>query len=446
MEVKLKVWEVLKNNRMSVFFVGIAFVILVVFFSIILDSIHSPNSKKATKIYFADNISPALKILIDRFNLAYEGEIEVVPIDLPFSKFSTNERKELLARSLRSKSDLIDVFAGDLIWSARFAKWVHPLNYFFESSELNLILNYSLESCYYEEKLVAIPLYIDVGLMYYRRDILEKHPQFYIWEEILKKSITWEDFIELQKRYFRGVNPFYMFPAKNYEGLVCSMAELILSQNKSSFSKDTITINTPESKRALQLLVDLVNKYHLTPSAVLNFDEYQSYVYSLKNDAIFFRGWSGFMQNHSRIIEEAGKKGLFGVAALPHFEGSSPVSVFGGWNLMISKSSNHLDEAVKFLKFALKKENQEMMYSVGGYLPVNYQVYQDRKFVDQNEFLDYYQKLLKNGVHRPYTSYYTKKSDIISFYVHQAIKKELTTEEALAKAEVLMNTDKFIVK
>ena len=411
-----------------------------------LNKNQNSDSNNITKIYFADNISPALQILINRFNEKYLNEIEVVPINLPFSKFSTNERKELLARSLRSKSDLIDVFAADLIWSARFAKWVHPLNSFIDSSELNLILNYSLESCYYDENLVALPLYIDVGLMYYRRDILEKYPQFHILEENLKKSITWEDFIELGESFFKGVEPFYMFPAKNYEGLVCSLAELIISQNASLFSKDTLTINTPESKRALQLLVDLVNRYHLTPSAVLNFDEYQSYVYSLKNDAIFFRGWSGFMQNHNRIIEEAGKTGLFGVAALPHFKGSIPVSAFGGWNLMISRSSKHPEKAVKFLKFALMKENQEMMFSIGGYLPVNYKVYEDKEFVEQHEFLDYYQNLLKRGVHRPYTPDYTKKSDIISFYIHQAIKGELAPEEALVKAENLMNTDKFIIK
>jgi len=442
----LKYWDSFKKNKMTVLLFGFTFIILAIFISILLYKNQNLHSNHVTKIYFADNISPALQMLINRFNEKYQGEIEVVPIDLPFSKFSTNERKELLARSLRSKSDLIDVFAGDLIWSARFAKWVHPLNNFFNSSELNTISNYSLESCFYEENLVALPLYIDVGLMYYRRDILEKLPQFQILEEYLKKSITWEEFIELKQRYFNDVESFYMFPAKNYEGLVCSFAELILSQNTSSFNKDTMQINTPESKRALKLLVDLVNRYHLTPESVLNFDEYQSYVYSLKNDGIFFRGWSGFMQNHAGIIEEAGKTGLFGVAALPHFEGSNPVSVFGGWNLMISKHSKHVDEAVTFLKFALRKENQEMMYSVGGYLPVNLNVYADLEFMEQHEYLKYYYSLLKNGVHRPYTSEYTKKSDIISFYIHQAIKKELKPDEALAKAEYLMNTNKFLIK
>jgi multiple sugar transport system substrate-binding protein len=404
------------------------------------------RSKDVTKIYFADNISPALQILIDRFNERYRDEIEVIPINLPFSKFSTNERKELLARSLRSKSDLIDIFAIDLIWSARFAKWVYPLDNLLDSLELENLLSYSLEPCYFEGSLVAVPLYVDVGLMYYRRDLIKEYPGYSLLENQLKNSITWEEFIDLKIKYFSGKEPFYIFPAKNYEGLICSFVELILSQDETTFSNDTIRLNTTEAKRALNLLVDLVNKYQITPAAVVNFDEYQSYLYSLENNALFFRGWPGFMLNHRQIIEEAGKKGLFGIAALPHFKGGNPVSVFGGWNLMISKHSKHTEEAVKFLKFALTKENQEMMYSVGGYLPVNHSVYDDQEFIRQHEYLAYYYTLLKNGVHRPFTPDYTKKSDIISFYINQAIKNELTPEDALAKAEVLINTDKFVIK
>jgi multiple sugar transport system substrate-binding protein len=86
------------------------------------------------------------------------------------------------------------------------------------------------------------------------------------------------------------------------------------------------------------------------------------------------------------------------------------------------------------------------MYSVGGYLPVNQSVYNDLEFMKQHEYLAYYHRLLKNGVHRPLTPDYTKKSDIISFYVSQAIKKKLTPDDALEKVEILVNTDKFLIK
>jgi len=82
------------------------------------------------KIYYVDNISSAHQKIIDAFNKKYAGQIEVVAINLSFDKFSTNERKELLARYLRNKSDRIDVFAVDQIWVPRFAKWAVPLTAF----------------------------------------------------------------------------------------------------------------------------------------------------------------------------------------------------------------------------------------------------------------------------------------------------------------------------
>src|SRR5512140_3173445 len=83
----------------------------------------SNDRQEPTRVYFADNISKAHRVIIAEFNKRHAGSIEVVPVDLPFDKFSTNERKELLARSLRSKSDKIDIFAVDLIWVPRFARW-----------------------------------------------------------------------------------------------------------------------------------------------------------------------------------------------------------------------------------------------------------------------------------------------------------------------------------
>ncbi|MEJ2049627.1 MAG: extracellular solute-binding protein, partial [Calditrichota bacterium] len=253
-----------------------------------------PENVNISHIYYADNISTAHAELIKRFNLKYKGQIEVIPIDLPFSKFSTNERKELLARSLRSKSDLIDVFAVDLIWAPRFAKWCQPLDLYFDSKLLKQLVPYALQSCYYENQLVAIPLYADIGLMYYREDLIKKFPNSKELEFKLKKSITWEELISLGEDLPHPNNPFYIYQAKNYEGLVCNFFELLACQSGSIMKGDSIELNTPEARKAVQFLTDLVNKYKLTPSIVTTFDEYQSYIYTLDNDGIFLRGWPGF--------------------------------------------------------------------------------------------------------------------------------------------------------
>jgi len=119
------------------------------------------NRKPASdivEIYFADRITAAHKVLIEKYNKTNEGKVKVIGIDFPNFDFSTNERKEMLARSLRGRGDGIDLFAVDIVWVQRFAKWCEPLNKYFSESENRRIVNSALESCYYEGELVAAPL------------------------------------------------------------------------------------------------------------------------------------------------------------------------------------------------------------------------------------------------------------------------------------------------
>src|SRR5574341_913119 len=134
------------------------------------------DGEKVTKVYFADNISAAHQKVIERFNETYRGSIEVIPVNLPFTKFSTNERKQLLTRSLRSKGTRIDIFAVDLVWVPRFVKWSEPLTQYFSPQEQEAFLPYALKSCFFDQTLVGVPLYIDIGVMYYRKDQLAALP------------------------------------------------------------------------------------------------------------------------------------------------------------------------------------------------------------------------------------------------------------------------------
>lgn len=406
------------------------------------------DSYAVTQIFFADNISNAHQKLIERFNEEYRGRIEVIPINLPFSKFSTNERKELLARSLRSKSDRIDVFAVDLIWVPRFARWGEPLGMYVPVNERSRILESALQSCYVEEQLVAIPFYIDVGMMYYRRDLLESLPDYPQLTEKLKNALSWEEFIELHRRLPRPNHPFYMFPAKNYEGLVCSFIDLLECQEQSIFASDSVQLNTPAARKSLQLLVDLVHTYRMTPEVVTEFDEMNNYRYALSHDALFFRGWPGFLRNFDAIDTPEMKNKLKKVepAALPYFEDHKPVSVYGGWNLMISRFSAKKSAALEFIRFLMRKESQELLYDEGGYLPVNQAVYQDSLFLERNPELHYYRRLLQNGVHRPQVADYTKISDVISYYVHSAIKKDIPVAQALERATAAINSQEVLIR
>jgi multiple sugar transport system substrate-binding protein len=117
----------------------IAIFLFILSYSLFSFNLSSSVESKLVIIKYADNISPAHQTVVDNFNLEYNGRIKVETINLPFTKFSTNERKELLTRSLRSKSDKLDLFAIDLIWSARFAKWAESLDKYI-LKQLSLVL------------------------------------------------------------------------------------------------------------------------------------------------------------------------------------------------------------------------------------------------------------------------------------------------------------------
>jgi multiple sugar transport system substrate-binding protein len=399
---------------------------------------------KAVKIYFADNISPAHKKVIDLFNKEYKGQIEVIPIDLPFDKFSTNDRKELLTRYFRSKSDRIDVFSVDQIWVPRFTRWAIPLNNYFTKDERNLILKYPLKSCYYNDTLYAIPLYLDIALMYYRKDLIGKLPNAKQIEKRLSKSITWEELMSLQKKFKN--NPLFIFQADDYEGLMCIYTEILANMNGKLMEGDSLLLKTPKAQKALRFLSDLVNKYNISPKDVVRFKEDDSYRYFLKNNGIFLRGWTGLFKNNVVGNNYLYLKNDIAEVPTPHLEGSRPVSVFGGWNLMISKFSTKIPESITFIKFLMSEEAQKILFHVGGYIPINNKIYADSLFLKENPDLIFDMHLVKNGIYRPFSVKYTNVSDVVSYYLNLCIKGKLTPHDALYQADKELNSKSILLK
>ena len=441
--------EKFKNQFRTFYFSVVAITLLAVtviaFMLFWGNGLFQPNPT-AQKIYFADNISPTHQILIDKFNKVHTGKIEVVPIDLPFEKFSTNERKELLIRYLRSKSDRIDVFSVDQIWVPRFAKWTEPLNRYINQLQREQIIEPALKTCYYKNNLVALPSYFDLGMLYINTEMLLKQPNYNSIKKELDNSITWDRFIELGQSLNLGKKPFYLFPADDYEGLMCSFIELLESQNSKIFDSDTIRIQTPAAEKALRLLVDLVNKYRLSPKSVLDSRESECYRTYIYDDGIFLRGWSGLDVWYKNNIGPQDVSQKYSIVPLPHFKNGKPVSIIGGWNMMLSKYSTNKNEAVEFIKFMISEEAQKLLFEKGGYLPVNKNLYENKSFLATYPEIAFYERIISTGVSRPFLDKYTRCSDVIAHYLNLAIKKEIGIKEALATAEKVINSGEFFIK
>jgi multiple sugar transport system substrate-binding protein len=212
------------------------------------------------------------------------------------------------------------------------------------------------------------------------------------------------------------------------------------------FKGNTITINTAETRQALQMMVDLIYKHKISPPIVTQFDENKSYEYWMNNDGMFVRGWSNFIENYKTLFRDTSKLAYVGRAPLPHFNGKKITSVFGGWNLMVSKFSTKKEAAVEFIRFFQSTEAKKIMFELGDYIPVNRDLFADTAYTNKYPKLLFYQKLIERGFHRPFLPDYTKIADIISHYVHLALLREMTVEDALAKASSMINSNEVLIK
>jgi multiple sugar transport system substrate-binding protein len=382
------------------------------------------------RVFFADNISPAHEAIIARFNDLHRGRIEVVPVNLPFTKFSTNERKELLARSLRTRSDRIDVFAVDLIWVTRFSKWAEPMDRHFPPESLAATLPRALESCTVGGSLVALPLYLDVGLLYYRSDIIRRLPDAPAIEEALRRSISWDELIALRDRLRYQGRPFYVFQGKAYEGLICNYFEHVASYGPEAVPRDSFPLQSAAARAAVTRLVGLVRDSRASPPAVVDYDEIRSYYAMLDSDAVFVRGWPNFLESFRSLYPDTAKLNLVRIAALPHERGGQAATVFGGWNLMVANSSANKDAAVEFVRFTQSVEAQKLLLELGGYIPVNTRIYGDSAYMAAYPTLRFTSRLIERGVHRPSLEDYTRVSDIVSLYINRALRGEIPPARA----------------
>ena len=393
----------------------------------------------AKEVYFADRLTEAHRLLIDEYNRRNEGRVKIVPIDFPNEDFTTNERKEILARFLRGEGDGIDVFAVDVIWVQRFARWSEPLDQYFSKEELTGILEDGLRSCYKDGKLVAVPFALVRGVLLYREDILRSMPGGDRMIKKVQEGITWEEFARFGEK-LRGQRPYYLFPAAAYEGLMCVFNEVLLGLQPDYYAVHGFNFETPEAARALRLLVDLVQTSHVTPEEVTGMTEVSSYEYFLRNDACFIRGWTSY---HRDFPELKGEKRLIRKAPLPHFADGTAAATMGGWNLMVSKFSSEKPEAIAFVKFLLEKSSQEIIFTKAGYFPPVRALYEEEPYTKSYPELTDFRQMSAHGVHRPSHPNYTRYSEILAQQISQAIRGRVTVEEALRQSTIAIESEQF---
>jgi len=136
----------------------------------------------------------AFRLLLQRFETDNPG-IRIKDEMLPAS---TDQQHQFYVTSLDSRSSEFDVLSMDVIWVQEFARagWVRDLSHLLPVQERDQFFTGPVEAVTFEGKVFAIPWYIDAGLLYYRKDLLDKYG--------FSPPRTWKDLVKIAQTVLQG--------------------------------------------------------------------------------------------------------------------------------------------------------------------------------------------------------------------------------------------------
>lgn len=223
------------------------------------------------------------KNLIDEFekeNLKIKVKDETLPS-------STDEQHQFYVINLEGRSSDFDVLSMDVIWVPEFAKagWLRDLTHLLSDNERKDFFSEPMQAVNYKGRIYAIPWYIDAGLLYYRKDLLEKYG--------FSPPLSYDELIEIVQVIISNEKELYGFiwQGKQYEGLVCVALEFLWSNGGDVLKDGKVVISSPENVYALSFMRDLILKYKITPHLVTTCTEEVSRQIFGSGKAVFMRNW-----------------------------------------------------------------------------------------------------------------------------------------------------------
>ncbi len=311
---------------------------------------------------------------------------------------STTERLALYQQLLASGADDIDVFQIDVIWPGILGNHFIDLAAYSQGAEeahfAPIVENNTVGG-----SLVAMPWYTDAGLLYYRKDLLEKHgrPVPATWQELTETA----KYIQDAERA-AGMDTLwgFVFQGKAYEGLTCDALEWVDSFGGGEIvgADGEITINNPKAIAAFELAGSWVGE--ISPDGVLNYAEEEARGVFQSGNAVFMRNWPyawGLGNSADSPV-----KGKIGVTALPRGgpDGKN-TGTLGGWQLSVSKYSAHPEIAADLVMYLTSEAEQKRRAIEGTYNPTIAALYEDEDVLAAAPFFGDLYETFTNAVARP---------------------------------------------
>ena len=138
--------------------------------------------------------------------------IRVKPAD-PFRNNSPRGRSLIIRPAAKF---ILLKYAHSLLQSHPWQYPIRPLDGWFPPEDRAALIPQSIEAGFYNGRFYRVPVRTDVGVLYYRKDLLPEPPR------------TWEEFETVCNRYGNPPQRYcIVFQGMQYEGLVCNYLEYL---------------------------------------------------------------------------------------------------------------------------------------------------------------------------------------------------------------------------
>jgi len=362
-----------------------------------------------------EDVGDAWGEVIRRFQ-ARNPEIRIHYISGPWS---TDERQNMYIRSFLS-GDPIELVYMDVIWTAKFAEagWLMPLDQWFTPQRQEEFLPGAVEAGTYRGKSYRVPVRADVGMLYYRKDLVPQPPR------------TWEEFERICRQAPRFPDrSCIVFQGMQYEGLVCDFLEYLWGAGGEVIDAEgKVVLDSPQAREALRFMRRLIDE-GWAPKAVLTYQEQQSLSAFAEGKAIFMRNWPYAWT----ILNRPGSplRGRVGIVPFIHKEGYESAGTLGGWGLGIASGIEDPEAAWRFIAFATSPEAQRILHLRRGAVPARKALFFDPEILTTSPHYKDLYAIVMRARPRPVHPDYPRISDTIQKHVSAVLAGVETPEEAV---------------
>jgi trehalose/maltose transport system substrate-binding protein len=203
-----------------------------------------------------------------------------------------------------------------------------------------------------------MPYRLNIGVLFYRTDLLLK----YGYKEPPR---TWDQLEKMATRIqegerAKGVKDFWGFawPGAAGEGLTCNALEWQISEGGGRIieADEKISVNNPGTIRAWERAAHWVGS--ISPPSVVSYQEWDaSNIFWASGRAAFHRGWISDYYYSLSNPTASPLRAQAGVTSIPGGK-AGRLGTLGGFGLGISRFSAHRPEALRLVRFLLRKEAQ----------------------------------------------------------------------------------------